>query len=174
MPSVLEKSPKGQVYLRGYVGVAGHNKRPQLSSRRLRWTVRKGEYTAVERSPDFTPIGVLWSSMYGRLPKSVEAEKQRHSEAGPPITRGMLHFLLDEAMSQFHEGPERKTLQEALDEIAKRRGDRFPMVGIETYHGYEALDRMAGHLTPWVEGLWFRHDEEVAPCELQDIDETSG
>ena len=45
-------------------------------------------------------------------------------------------------------------LAEALHELAKADGDKFPYFGSHLWEGYEALDRMEGHLTPWTEGLF--------------------
>lgn len=160
LPSLLNDAPHDRVYLRGHVGVAGRTKRPQKSSRRLRWRIPRGTYTAIEGSPSFTPLAVLWREMYVQLPERAKDEQDRHPEAGSPVTRGMARYVLDEAMSRFEERPERDDLQAVVDEIAQRRGDRFPMLGFSLLEGYEALDRLEGHLTVWTEGLVHRNRSE--------------
>lgn len=154
MPNLLKKAPKGQVVVRGYVGVAGRTKRPQKSGWNLRWRINRGTYTAIEGSPKFTPFSVIWREMYVQLPERAEDESHRHPNADPPITRGMLRSLLDEAMSRFDARPDREELAETLNELAMERGDKFPMLGYSTLEAYEALDRMDGHLTDWTEGLF--------------------
>lgn len=156
MPSLLKEAPKGRVVVRGYVGVAGRTKRPQKSDWRLRWQIDRGTYTAIEGSPKFTPFSVMWRELYVRLPDRAEDESRRHPNAGPQITRGMLRFVLDEAMSRFVARPERKELTEALNEIATKSGDKHPVLGYSTFEAYEALDRMEGHLTDWSEGLFYK------------------
>ena len=156
MPSIVKQAQKDRVFLRGFVGVAGRTKRPQRSSRRLRWRIERGAYTAIQGSPEFTPLAVLWRQMFVGLPAHVDDDPDRHPNAGTPITRGMANYLLDEAMSRFGDRPELDDLKAALDEIAQRNGDRFPMLGMNVYWGYEALYRMEGHLTAWTEGLFQR------------------
>lgn len=160
LPSLLDDAPYGRVFLRGYVGVAGRTKHPQKSSRRLRWRIERGTHTAIAGSPSFTPVAVLWREMYVQLPERAEDEHGRHPEAGSPVTRGMAHYVLDEAMSRFEERPERADLQAAVDEIAQRRGDRFPMLGFSLLEGYEALDRLEGRLTAGTEGLLHRNHSQ--------------
>lgn len=152
IPSLLKEAPKGRVVVRGYVGVAGRTKRPQMSTWKLRWQIDRGTYTAIEGSPKFTPFSVMWREMYVQLPESTE-ESHRHPNAGPPITRGMLRLILDEAMSRFDARPDREELTEALNEIATKRGDKFPVLGYSTLEAYEALERMKGHLADWTVGL---------------------
>jgi hypothetical protein len=154
MPKLLEDAPKGQAYVRGCVGVAGRTKRTQKSSWRRRWKITRGMYTAIAGSPSFTPFSVIWREIYPRLPESAKDQRDRHPNSGEPVTRGMLRYMLDEAMSRFEERPERKRLSEALEELASNYGDKFPVVGIAVYEAYEALDRMDGHLTEWTEGLF--------------------
>lgn len=175
MPSLLKESPKGQVIVRGYVGVAGRTKRPQKSSWKLRWQINRGTYTAIEGSPEFTPFSMMWREMYVQLPESADDESHRHPNAGPPITRGMLRYMLDEAMSRFGARPGREELTEALNEIATKRGDKFPMLGYSAFEAYEALDRMEGHLTDWTEGLSHRkrkHRDEDKSTETSTADKS--
>ncbi len=162
MPGLLREAPKGRVFMRGFVGVAGRTKRPQKSSWRRRWRINEGAYTAIEGSPDFTPFSVLWREMYIRLPKRADDDPGRHPDAGKPITRGLLTYILDEAMSRFDERPEREELKCALDELAKKHGDRFPMLGYNVFEAYEALDRMEGHLVDWAAGRSQRKGEHVS------------
>lgn len=63
-------------------------------------------------------------------------------------------FLLDRAMSRFGERPERDELIEVLHELSEAEGDRFASFGLHLWEGYEALDRMEGHLPPWTECLF--------------------
>ncbi|WP_223692776.1 hypothetical protein [Leifsonia poae] len=156
MSTLLKDAPRGNVAVRGFVGVAGRTKRPQRSSRKRRWRIAKGSYTAIAGSPDFTPYSVIWREMYVRLPERVDEDTQRNPNAGTPTTRGMLHYLLDEAMSRFDERPERELFSDALNEIAKEHGDQFPVLGYSVFEAYQALDRMEGHLAPWTEGLFHR------------------
>lgn len=168
VPSLLKDAPKDRVFLRGYVGVAGRTKRPQKSTRRLRWQIERGTYTAIQGPPAFTPFAVLWREMYVRLPEHADDEPGRHPEAGAPLTRGMASYVLDEAMSRFDERPERADLQAVVDEIAQRHGDRFPMLGFSLLEGYEALDRMEGRLAAWTEGLFSRDYEERRAAKTTD------
>ena len=154
MPGLFKEAPEGRVVVRGYVGVAGRTKRPQKSSWRRRWRISTGAYTAIVGSPEFTPFSVMWREMYVRLPERAEDESHRHTDSGPPITRGLLRYLLDEAMSRFDARPDREQLTEALNEIAKENGDKYPMLGYSVYEAYQALDRMEGHVTVWKEGLF--------------------
>lgn len=154
VPGLLKDAPRDHIFLRGQVGVAGRTNRPQRSSRRRRWKVERGDYTAIDGSPAFTPYAVLLRELYVRLPE--KGDPDRHPNAGPATTRGIVGFMLDEAMSRFDERPEREELQQALEGIAKTHGDRFPIVGLGLFEGYEALARMKGHLTPWIEGLDYR------------------
>lgn len=170
MPGLLEEALKGHVVVRGYVSVAGRTKRPQRSSWKRRWVIRRGMYTAIVGSPKFTPFAVAWREMYVRLPKGVEDQPDRHPEAGTPFTRGMLKYSLDEAMSRFEERPDRELLTEALNEIAEKGGDKFPVVGYSVFEAYEALDRMEGHLLPWAEGLFVRARRERTGAEGGDPD----
>ncbi|MCH8561101.1 hypothetical protein [Nesterenkonia sp. DZ6] len=156
MPHLLENSLNGKIVLRGYVGVAGRTNRLQKSSWTRRWHIQRGEYTAVEGSPTFTPIAVLWREIYLRLPERASDESVRHPSSGVAITRGLAHSTIDEAMSRFERRPAPEELQSALAEIAEGRGDRFPMIGHYVSGGYEALDRMEGHLTDWTDGLRHR------------------
>lgn len=163
IPSLLKEAPKGRVSVRGIVGVAGRTKRPQKSSWKRRWQIDKTMYTAIEGSPEFTPLSVLWREMYVRLPERVDEDPDRHPNAGNPTTRGQARYMLDEAMSRYGERPAREQLKDTLDEIAKKHGDRFPVFGLALFEGYSALDRMEGHLTDWTEGLfsWDRKDKET-------------
>lgn len=68
MPSIMKETQKDRVFLRGFVGVAGRTKHPQQSRRRLRWQIERGEYTAIQGSPKFTPLAVLWRELFVRLP----------------------------------------------------------------------------------------------------------
>lgn len=178
MPNLLKEAPRGKVTVRGFVGVAGRTKRPQKSSWRRRWQIGKGTYTAIVGSPEFTPFSVMWREMYVRLPERAEDENQRHPNAGPPITRGMLGYMLEKAMSRFDERPDREQLTEALDEIAKESGDRYPMLGTHVFGAYEALDRMEGRLAGWTEGLFRvgrknkKPDENDAPSSAEETDES--
>ncbi|MER7559053.1 hypothetical protein ABTZ46_19070 [Nocardioides sp. NPDC126508] len=160
MPDVLKDARGGSVVVRGHVGVAGRTKRPQRSSWRRRWRIDRGMYTAIEQSPPFTPFTVLWREMYVRLPEKSEDESRRHPNAGKQITRGLANHLLDSAMSRFDERPERDELEGALEEIAKEQRDRFPAFGFSVLAGYEALDRMEGHLTEWTTGLFYHAREK--------------
>jgi hypothetical protein len=160
MPGILKDTQNNRVFVRGFVGVAGRTKRPQLSSRRLRWRIGRGAYTAIQGSPELTPFAVLWRELFVRLPTRIDDDPDRHPNSGKPITRGTATYLLDEAMSRFDDRPELDDLKAVLDEIAQRKGDRVPMLGINAYWGYEALVRMEGHLTPWAEGLFHRRERE--------------
>lgn len=168
IPDVLKEAPKNRVFLRGHVGVAGRTKRPQRSSRRLQWRVEQGDYTAIAGSPDFTPFAVIWKELYVGLPEREDAQSQRHSHAGPPVTRGMATHILDEAMSRFDSRPKRDEMQNALDEVAKNYGDRLPMIGVNVFAAYEALDRMDGHLTDWNVGLFRASRRKVAEAQNGD------
>lgn len=173
IPDVLKGARKDRVFLRGHVGVAGRTKRPQKSSRRLQWRIKQGDYTAIAGSPEFTPFAVIWRELYVRLPERGDNQPQRHSHAAPPVTRGLATHIVEEAMSQFDSRPERDEMQNALDEAAKKYGDRFPMVGVNTLEAYEALDRMDGHLTDWNVGLFRASSKKTG--EVQDGgSETSG
>jgi hypothetical protein len=153
MPSVLKETAKDRVVVRGFVGVAGRTKRPQKSSWRRRWQIDKGAYTAIQGSPKFTPFAVIWRELFVRLPRSVEDAPDRHPNSGKPVTRGMARYLLEEAMLRFEDRPEQDALKTALDEDARQYGDKYPALGLDVYWAYEALDRMAGHLTEWKDGL---------------------
>ncbi|WAC55162.1 hypothetical protein [Gordonia sp. SL306] len=154
VPNLFGDTSVDHIVLRGQVGVAGRSNRPQRSKWRRRWTIARGSYTAIGGPPSFTPFAVLWRELYVQLPERDDPD--RHPQSGPATTRGMAGFILDQAMSRFDERPEREELQHAVEEIAKERGDRFPIVGIGLYHGYEALGRLEGHLKPWTDGLMFR------------------
>ena len=119
MPRLLNEAPKGWIDVRGFVGVAGRTKRLQRSSRKRRWRIRKGAYTAITGAPNFTPFSVLWRDLYVRLPENAEAESHRDPNAGPPLARGQLRYALDEAMSRFDARPDREELSEALNGTAK-------------------------------------------------------
>lgn len=160
MPDVLKDARGGSVVVRGYVGVAGRTNRPQTSNWRRRWRIDRGMYTAIEQSPAFTPLAVLWRELYLRLPEKAGDEPHRHPNAGSPITRGHANYVLDSAMSRFDHRPERDELEGALEEIAKEQGDRFPALGLSVLAGYEALDRMEGHLTEWTVGLFYHSYEQ--------------
>lgn len=154
VPGLLKESPKGRVEIRGHVSVAGRTSRPQRSSYRKRWRIRRGMYTSIEDSPDFTPLAVLWREMYLRLPKDQEGADLHPSHESQRTTRYAARFLLDRAMSRFEERPERDELIEVLHELARADGDKFPYFGLHLWEGYGALHRMEGHLTPWTEGLF--------------------
>lgn len=111
-------------------------------------------YTAIEGSPDSTPLAVLWREMYVRLPKDREGDDVHPSHKSHRTTRYAARFLLDRAMSHFGERPERDELAEVLHEFARADGDKFPHFGIHLWEGYGALDRMEGLLTTWAEGLF--------------------
>ncbi|GAA0965296.1 hypothetical protein [Frigoribacterium faeni] len=151
IPRLLEEAPKKQLALRGFVSVAGRTKRPQKSSWRRRWRIKHGDYTAIPDSPKFTPFAVIWRELYIRLPE--REDESRHPESGRPITRGMVHFLLHEAMGKFDTRPELELLQRELDLAALKHGDKYPVIGSSLFEAYQALDAMAGHLTGWSEGL---------------------
>ncbi|WP_136036344.1 hypothetical protein [Microbacterium sp. K35] len=153
VPGLLKGSPKGRVDIRGHVSVAGRTKRPQRSSYWKRWRIKRGMYTAIEGSPDFTPLAVLWREMYLRLPKDGDEQDAHPSHQTHPTTRYAAVYLLNRAMSCFEERPERDELIEVLHELARADGDKFAYFGLHLLEGYEALDRMEGHLTPWPEGL---------------------
>lgn len=152
MPSILEDAPKGWVDVRGCVQVAGRMRRPQRSSRRLRWRIREGMYTAIPGSPAFTPFAVIWRAIYGRLPE--RADEPRHQpDSGRALTRGMLRYPLEAAMGQFTLRPDVDAFAEALGAEAQRFGDQNLFVRFNAYDAYAALDRMEGHLTDWTFGL---------------------
>lgn len=164
VPSLLKGTQHDRVFLRGHVSVAGRTKRPQKSSRRLRWRIERGKYTAIEGSPAFTPFAVLWREMYVRLPECAEDEPG----AGTPVTRGTASYILDEAMSRFEERPERPDLQAVVDEIAQQHGDMYPMLGFSLLEGYEALNRMEGSLTSWTESLFYWERKERRAAKVAD------
>lgn len=56
-------------------------------------------------------------------------------------------------MLRFEDRPKQDALKTALDEGAQQYGDEYPALGLDVYWAYEALDRMAGHLTGWKDGL---------------------
>jgi hypothetical protein len=166
MPGLVSEAPKGRLFLRGHVGVAGRTKRPQKSSRRKQWRISTGEYTAIEGSPQFTPFSVMWREMYGRLPAGPEDYPLRHSDAGSPITQVLLRFVLDKAMSRFDARPDGTQLTHVLNEIAEEHGDRYPTIGYLVHEAYEALDSMDGHLTAWRTGLTVSSQTNVGAGEL--------
>jgi hypothetical protein len=176
VPGLLKHAPKGYVDIRGHVSVAGRTKRPQRSSYRKRWRIRRGMYTAIEGSPDFTPLAVLWREMYLRLPKDGDDQDVHPSHKSHPTRRYAASYLLDRAMSRFEERPDRDELIEVLHELAKADGDKFPYFGLHLWEGYEALDRMEGHLTPWTEGLFTAtQSKKTAPQDgSADGDEPAG
>jgi len=144
LSSLLKDTRHDRLFLRGHVGVAGRTKRPQKSSRRLRWRIERGMYTAIESSPAFTPFAVLWREMYVRLPEDADDEPDHHPAAGTPITRGMARYILDEAMSRFEERPERSDLQAVVDEIAQQHGYKFPMLGFNLLEGVRGPQQNGG------------------------------
>lgn len=97
---------------------------------------------------------MIWRELFIRLPSFEETEKEeRYPTAGRSMSRGMVGYVLEGAMSRFDARPEREELAEALDEEAQALGDPVPMVGTMVFEAYQALDRMEGNLTPWSEGL---------------------
>lgn len=165
MPSILKDATNGRVFVRGLVGIAGKANRPGRSSWRRRWQISRGMYTSIDRAPAFTPLSVIWGSMYRQLPKHEDADSGRHPNAGKPVTREVAHYLLNQAMSRFTERPEREQLAGALDDAAKQYGDKFPAFGIALLDAYAALDRMEGHLTGWTEGLLTAQHQAKASTE---------
>lgn len=155
---ILNESGKGKVDVRGFVGVAGRAKRPQKSSRKLRWQIKQGDYTAIENSPKFTPYAVIWGEMFRRLPERL-AKPREGLASTPEVTRGSLRYILQATMARFEDRPERKLIEEAFEEEAKRRGIESSIVSSYFYEGYEALDQMEGKLTNWSEGIWDRQSE---------------
>lgn len=168
VPGLLMKAPRGYVDIRGHVSVAGRTNRPRRSSYRKRWRIHRGMYTAIEGSPDFTPFAVLWREMYIRLPKHDDVLDVHPSHESHPTRRYAAGFLLDRAMSRFEERPERAELAEVLHELAEADGDKFPYFGLHLWEGYEALDRMEGHLTPWTEGLFSAASVMKTPTSAQE------
>ncbi|MFF5626654.1 hypothetical protein ACFY5A_14900 [Microbacterium sp. NPDC012755] len=168
VPGLLKEAPKGYVDIRGHVSVAGRTNRPQRSSYRKRWRIHLGMYTAIEGSPDFTPLAVLWREMYIRLPKDQEGDDVHPSHQSRRTTRYDARFLLDRAMARFDARPDRDDLKEALQELAKKDGDKYPSFGMNLWEGYAALDRMEGHLTPWTEGLFSAAYVKRKPASAQE------
>lgn len=171
---LLKDAPKGRVYLRGFVEVAGRSRRPQKSRRKTKWRIESGMYTSIQGSPKFTPKAVMWKEIYGNLPER-EDDPERHPSAGRTLTRGMLGFVLDEAMSRFDKRPDFDAFREVLDEISKRYNSKFEMLGTDLYWAYEALDHMQGNMTEWTDGLLFRNprnkpeDEETEQEAAADV-----
>lgn len=151
VPRLLQEAPRGRVDIRGFVGVAGRTRRPQKSNRRLRWRIHEGQCTAIPSSPKFTPYAVIWREFYRALPE--HEDKTRRPNAGPPITRGIVGFILEEAMSRFDERPDLRARRNAIEEIAREQGYKLPVIGSILYGAYRVLDRMDGHLTAWGEGI---------------------
>lgn len=55
VPGAFSDNDLEKIDLRGYVGVAGRTMRPQLSSRKLRWTIDRDAYTTLEGPRNFLP-----------------------------------------------------------------------------------------------------------------------
>lgn len=162
MPKILAEAPTAKVVVRGSVGVAGRTKRPQKSSWNRRWTIHRGMYTAITGSPKFTPISVIWRELYVQLPKHHDEASSVSANGGKRLTRGLGRYVLEAAMSDFDERPDRKLFQNALEDAAKKY-DRLAIVGIAVFNAYAALDRMDGHLTDWTEGLTLVRKETESP-----------
>lgn len=162
---VLKSAEVDSISVRGYVGVAGRTKRPQKSSWWKRWKIGAGGYTAIEGPPQFSPLGVIWQVLYPSLPEDVTDEQLRSGRPAP-LTRGALHYTLEEAMGRFSERPERKQLEAAINEVAGQAGDRLP-VASKLFETYQRLDEMeaAGRLAPWTEGLIGIESSKRVPSE---------
>lgn len=173
MPGILEDTPKGEVVVRGQVNVAG-KRRPRGSSRWRRWRIRTGMYTAIEGSPDFTPYAVVWGVMFRQLPTDDEAKRDTHPNAGQRVTRGMVGYLLDDAMSGFDERPEEKRFKDAMDTVAKEHGEQFASFGLASLYAYRELDRRQGHLTEWSEGLFRANCEKRQELEDEAVTKEGG
>lgn len=157
IPRLIKDAPAGRVVVRGHVNVAGRTNRPQRSSFRKRWKISAGTYTAIEGSPDFTPLAVLWRELFVRLPENAQVDRNA-SETKRPLTRELANFVLDQAMSKFDEQPSLEDLKKALEDSVQKQGLSLVGYGLFVWEGYEALKRMEGHLTPWAEGLWYAHE----------------
>lgn len=90
---------------------------------------------------------MLWHDIYGRLPEKQDLDYL--PGAARQTTRGIVSALLENAMSRFDEQPEQATFDRALREEAKKMGFEPWSLGLASISGYEALDRMRQHLTPW-------------------------
>ena len=167
VPSAFKDNDLEEIHLRGYVGVAGRTKRPQLSSRKLRWRIKRGAYTAIEGTPEFTPYAVIWREMYRRLPAH-GTDPDWPGGAPIRITKGSVGYMLKSAMSRFDERPSIDDFETALLDIAKEDGERFSTLGLHVYEAYEALDLMEGNLTEWTEGLYRRDGSERGAPEDED------
>lgn len=170
IPGVLEDTPKGEVVVRAQVDVAG-KRFPQRSSRRKRWRIRRGMYTAIEGSPDITPYAVIWGVMFRHLPTYEETQRDTHPNTGRRVSRGMVGFLLQEVMSGFEERPEEERFKDAMDAAAEKHGEKFSSFGLESLYAYRELDRMKGHLTEWSEGLSRVNREKRKKLAESDADE---
>lgn len=167
IPRLIKNSPTGRIVVRGHVSVAGRTKRPQRSSFRKRWKISAGTYTAIEGSPDFTPLAVLWRELFVRLPENAK-EDHNASDTKRPLTRELANFVLDQAMSKFDEQPSLEDLKNALEDSVQTQGFSLVGYGLAVWEGYEALKRMEGHLTPWTEGLWYARETKAEKIAVAD------
>lgn len=171
MPGILGDAPDGQVFVRGYVGVAGKANRPRESVRRLRWKINRDRYTAIEGSPDFTPYGVLWRVLYRHLQEHGNADGDH--DAGRRVSRESVGYLLEETMPRFGQRPELEQLADALTGAAEKLGEQLLGFRLALRNAYEELDRMNGHLTEWAEGLSVAQREKKEPASAKgDLDQT--
>jgi hypothetical protein len=148
MPRLRRDASGSTITLRGCVSVAGRTKRPQRSSWRRRWRLSPEAFTSLKGDPPQTPFNVLWRALFVATP----------AEGGPRgnprmITRGLVAFVLEEAMSRFEQRPDMGALSEAIEEISVEHGDRVPTLQFGLVEGYRRLEELDGHLTPWPESI---------------------
>ncbi|MGP9624297.1 hypothetical protein ACT3S7_15165 [Corynebacterium sp. AOP34-AQ2-28] len=152
VPRIVEQSPSQHIELRGCVEVSGRSRKVQKSKRKLRWKIQQGDYTAIEGSPKFSPLAVIWRSLYVRLPASVSVEDDELTGNAP--SRDMLEYILDNAMSHFDERPKVDDLAGKLKEVSEELGYKYLLARSDVKRAYEDLDRMEDNLNPWTTGLF--------------------
>jgi hypothetical protein len=143
VPGLLSTAGARGITLRGFVSVAGRTKRPQKSSWRLRWRIKQGAWTSVRDLDAIAPRTVIWREVYRH--GGVDAV----AEGNAKLKNGILGFVVEGAMRNFHERPSREDFQAALVAQAKELGETYPVVGFAALVASESLDRLEGHLMPW-------------------------
>lgn len=161
VPRLLENSPSNYIELRGCVEVSGRSRKLQKSKRRLRWKIQQGDYTAIEGLPKFSPLAVIWKRLYVQLPESSSDDNDRPTHG--VLSRDMLEYILETAMSNFDERPKFEDLADKLKEASQELGYKYLLARSDVKKAYADLDRMKDNLKPWTSGLFLGRGSTEPP-----------
>ncbi|MFE3583396.1 hypothetical protein [Streptomyces vinaceus] len=146
IPMLREGASGDPVQLQGMVKVAGR-KKPQKSSRRLKWIIPNDAWTARSGVTEIDPHTVMWRELYREFCTSEVADTE---DAKASFSR--LKIVLQRARKTLKEMPTADQLEEALNSSADALRVPRSYFGWTAFNMHQALILHEDHLGAWDSG----------------------